>query len=85
MKTRSQILILASVLFIVGAGLTLYKYLALGFTLTPGDTETVWQVQGRIQFDAVGGPVKTILSGRRWAMRIRLSLASRRCSSTKLN
>ncbi len=43
-------------LFFVGAGLTLYKHFALDFPLTPGSTKTVWEVQGRIQFDAENAP-----------------------------
>lgn len=61
MKPRSQVLILVSVLLAFGAGLTTYKCLSLGFTLVPDKTATVWQVQGRIQFDAAGGPAKVSL------------------------
>ena len=62
MKARTQLYILVSILLFIGIGLTLYKYFALGFTLTPGETETVWQVQGRIQFEADGGPIKVIMT-----------------------
>jgi hypothetical protein len=58
MKTRLQLYTLIAILLFVGISLTLYKHLVLGFTLTPGGTETVWQVQGRIQFDAQNQPVK---------------------------
>ncbi len=60
MKARSQIFILVSLLLIIGIGLTIYKCYALGFMFTPG-TETVWQVQARMQFDAEGGPAKVSL------------------------
>ncbi len=43
-------------LFLVGAGLTLYKHFALDFPFTPGNTKTVWEIEGRIQFDAENAP-----------------------------
>jgi hypothetical protein len=61
MKPRSQIYLLVSLLLFVGLGLTIYKCHVLGFMFTPG-TETVWQVQSRIQFDAEGGPAKASLT-----------------------
>ena len=62
MKSRAQLYILVSLLICAGLLLAGYKYFALGFTLTPGGTETVWQVEGRIEYEATGGPVKIILS-----------------------
>ncbi|MCP4406482.1 MAG: UUP1 family membrane protein [Gammaproteobacteria bacterium] len=62
MKTRSQFYVLVGILLFIGISLTLYKKLALDFTLTPGGTETVWQIQARIQFDAEGGPAKISLT-----------------------
>lgn len=62
MKTRVQLYVLVATLLFMGISLTLYKHFALGFTLTPGGTETLWQIQGRIQFDAEGGPVKVSMT-----------------------
>jgi len=62
MKTRLQIYIMVSILLLLGISLTLYKHYALGFNFTPGGTETVWQIQGRIQFDAEDGPAKVSLT-----------------------
>ncbi len=62
MKARSQLYILVSILLFVGIGLTFYKYFALGFTLTPDKTVTLWQVQARIAFDAEDGPVKVSMA-----------------------
>ena len=62
MKTRLQLYTLVTILLFIGVSLTLYKHFALGFTLTPGGTETVWQIQGRIQFDAEGRQVKASLT-----------------------
>jgi hypothetical protein len=62
MNRRSQFYTLVVILLAIGIGLTLYKYFVLGFTLTPGGTETVWQVQGHIEFDAEGGPAKVSMT-----------------------
>lgn len=61
MKARQQVWTLVAILLIFGAGLTFYKCYALGFTFVPDKTATVWQMQGRIQFDADGGPAKVSL------------------------
>lgn len=61
MKPRSQFLLLVSTLFLFGSCLTFYKYHVLGFTLVPDKMATVWQVQGKIQFEATGGPIKVSL------------------------
>jgi hypothetical protein len=60
MNARTQLSVLIAVLIFVGISLAVYKYHVLGFTLTPGGTETVWQIEGRIQFQAKGGPAKVI-------------------------
>ncbi len=62
MSARCQLCILISFLLITGIGLTLYKCAVLGFMFSPEGTETVWQVQGRIQFEAAGGPAKISLT-----------------------
>lgn len=62
MKTRLQLYTLVAILIFIGSSLAIYKYLVLGFPLTPGGTETVWQIQGRIQFDAQNQPVKVSMT-----------------------
>jgi len=62
MKTRSQLYTLVAILLFIGIGLALYKYFVLGFTLTPGGTETVWQIQARIHYDAENRPVKVSMA-----------------------
>jgi hypothetical protein len=61
MKARYQLWTLVSILLFIGLGLTVYKCHVLGFMFTPG-TETVWQIQARMQFDADGGPAKVVLT-----------------------
>jgi hypothetical protein len=52
---------LASVLTVLGLGLFLYKALALGFPVLPGETSDLWDVEARIKFSARGRPVKVSL------------------------
>jgi hypothetical protein len=54
--------ILASLLAAAGFALFLYKWLALGFPLTPGTQTHLWNIESRIVFDADGGPVKATLT-----------------------
>lgn len=61
MKATKQIALLASALVLVGVGMILYKHFALGFPLFAGEVRTVWKVEARIDFDALGGPVTTRL------------------------
>jgi hypothetical protein len=61
MKSRVQVYLMVIILLFIGLSLTFYKCAVLGFMFTPG-TETVWQVQARMQFDAEGGPAKVIMT-----------------------
>jgi hypothetical protein len=57
MSSRFHIYLLSAILFVVGAGLTLYKHIALDFPIVPGSAVTVWKIQGRIQLEAEGSAV----------------------------
>ncbi len=52
---------LASVLTVLGIGLFLYKTLALGFPVLPGETSDLWDVEAQVKFSARGRPVKVAL------------------------
>lgn len=58
MRRHYQLYILVSLLILVGMSAAIYKHFVLGFTFTPGGTESVWQLQAKIKFEAEGGPVK---------------------------
>ncbi|QIL89710.1 inactive transglutaminase family protein [Microbulbifer harenosus] len=62
MSPRAQVYILAALLTVLGAGLTIYKHFALGFPLLPGEYRTVWTIEAKVGFDADGGPVKAALT-----------------------
>lgn len=53
-----QVYIVAGLLATIGLGLFLYKYLVLGFPLTPTTRSEVWNVEARLAFDGTGSPVK---------------------------
>ena len=62
MSPRAQVYILAALLALMGAGLTIYKNRELGFPLLPGEYRTVWTIEAKVRFTADGGPVKAALT-----------------------
>lgn len=58
---RRHLYTLALVLTLIGGGLFLYKWLVLEFPVSPGDRNTIWHIEARLQFVAAGGPVKLTL------------------------
>ena len=57
MNAHRQIFVLVALLLCLGGGMIAYKHLVLGFPLFPNATQTVWIVETRLDFDALGGPV----------------------------
>nr|WP_010131219.1 inactive transglutaminase family protein [Microbulbifer agarilyticus] len=62
MSPRAQVYILAALLALMGAGLTIYKNVELGFPLLPGEYRTVWTIEAKVRFTADGGPAKAALT-----------------------
>ncbi|MEA3547715.1 MAG: UUP1 family membrane protein, partial [Thermodesulfobacteriota bacterium] len=62
MKNKIQIRVVIVLLLLLGIGSTIYKINVLGFSFSPGKTETAWTVESVITFDAQGGPVKVSLN-----------------------
>ncbi|KJG03593.1 inactive transglutaminase family protein [Photobacterium angustum] len=58
MTSRVPFYILISLLIIAGLGLSMYRHDVYGVPWTPGDERAVWEVEARVQFDAVGDPVQ---------------------------
>lgn len=52
---------LAAILTVIGLALFLFKWLMLGYPLTPGTHADVWDVEVRLRFTANGVPVKLSL------------------------
>ena len=62
MKTKIHFTILIVILLMLGFGLTAYKVVGLGFSLSPEEKVKVWTVESVISFDAEGGPVEVSLN-----------------------
>lgn len=62
LSSARQVQILVGLLFVVGLGAAAYKHFALGFPLLASEKETVWQLEGRIAFEANDGPVDVRLN-----------------------
>ena len=62
MQERLQLFLWVAVLLVLGLGTTAYKHWHLGFPLVPGETQTVWTVEARIEFRGTGKPVKASLN-----------------------
>lgn len=62
MKNRLTVYWLAGVLFVVGIGLTLLRHTYMEIPLFPRRHVEVWTVEARVDFRAVGNPVRARLS-----------------------
>lgn len=62
MNAHRQIIIIISLLVIIGVSMIAYKHLVLGFPLFSSDTDTVWNIESRLDFEALGGPVRARLN-----------------------
>ncbi|MEP4149071.1 MAG: UUP1 family membrane protein [Halioglobus sp.] len=58
MNAHRQIVVIVALLVITGLSMIAYKHLVLGFPLFASETDTVWNIESRLDFAAVGGPVK---------------------------
>lgn len=62
MTSRIPFYILISLLIISGIGLSMYRHDVYGVPWTPGKERAVWEVEARVQFDAIGDPVQVKMS-----------------------
>jgi hypothetical protein len=62
MRNRIELTLLITILLVLGIGTTIYKINVLGFSFSPDKKETVWTVEGRVNFNADGGPVTISLN-----------------------
>ncbi|MEH6822444.1 MAG: UUP1 family membrane protein [Motiliproteus sp.] len=51
MSSRFQVYLFALIFIVFGASLTVYKSQVLGFPLTPGEDDTVWDIEARVSLD----------------------------------
>lgn len=62
MSPRAQVYILGLFLIIVGLGLVGYKHLQLGLPIVPGEYQTVWTIEAKVEFIGTGRPVNISLA-----------------------
>ncbi len=62
MSSRQQVYLVALLLIAIGIGFTVYKMVALGFPLLPGESKEVWTLESKITFEPSDGPVEVSLA-----------------------
>jgi len=55
MTRRLHFFLLVGFLFTAGLGITLYQILVWGMPVSPDQTEKLWTVEARVQFEATPG------------------------------
>ena len=62
MRVKIQLYVWMILLVTLGLGSAAYKHWELGFPLIPGKLQTVWTVEAKIRFQALGKAVKVSLN-----------------------
>lgn len=62
MSSRAQVYLLGCVLIILGIGLVTYKSTLLGMPIIPGEYQTVWTIEAKVEFQASNDPLKVSLA-----------------------
>ncbi len=62
MSPKAQVYFLGLTLIIIGLGLVAYKYFQLGLPVLPGEHQTVWTIEAKVSYTALGKPVNASLA-----------------------
>ncbi|GAB3526437.1 inactive transglutaminase family protein [Photobacterium alginatilyticum] len=62
MTSRIPFYFLITLLVIAGAALSMYRHDVYGVPWTPGEERALWELEARIEFDAIGDPVKVSMA-----------------------
>lgn len=62
MSPRAKVYVLGLFLIIVGLGLVAYKNIQMGLPILPGEYQTVWTIEAKVEFKASGNPVTVSLA-----------------------
>ncbi|MBL4826222.1 MAG: inactive transglutaminase family protein [Spongiibacteraceae bacterium] len=62
MSTRAHVYVLACLLIVTSAVLVTYKSVLLGIPILPGEYQTVWTIEAKVEFQAEDRPVKVSLA-----------------------
>lgn len=62
MTSRIPFYFLITLLVIAGGALSMYRHDVYGVPWTPGESRDLWELEARIEFDAIGDPVKVSMA-----------------------
>lgn len=62
MSNKLQMRLVVLILITIGLGMAVYRHMALGFPILPGEHTHVWEVEAQIEFKAEDGPVTVSLA-----------------------
>lgn len=62
MTSRIPFYFLITLLVIAGAALSMYRHDVYGVPWTPGEERALWELEARIEFNAIGDPVKVSMA-----------------------
>ncbi|MCW8327501.1 inactive transglutaminase family protein [Photobacterium sp. SDRW27] len=62
MTSRIPFYFLITLLVIAGTALSMYRHDVYGVPWTPGEERALWELEARIEFDAIGDPVKVSMA-----------------------
>ncbi|MEL6113722.1 inactive transglutaminase family protein [Photobacterium sp. SP02] len=62
MTSRIPFYFLITLLVIAGTALSLYRHDIYGVPWTPGEERALWELEARVEFDAIGKPVKVSMA-----------------------
>ncbi|MGF1690528.1 inactive transglutaminase family protein [Photobacterium kagoshimensis] len=62
MTSRIPFYFLVTLLIIAGVGLSQYRHEVYGVPWTPGEKRALWELEARVEFDAIGDPVKVSMA-----------------------
>lgn len=62
MTSRVPLYLSIIALILLGLYLTIFRHITYGVPWTPGETQQLWQVEARVEFNALGNPVKVSLA-----------------------
>jgi hypothetical protein len=62
MSPRAQVYVLGLLLIVIGLGLVGYKHIQMGLPVVPGEYQTVWTIEAKVEFSASGSPVTVSLA-----------------------
>jgi hypothetical protein len=62
MKQPAPYYLVILILILIGSGLILHRHWVYEIPLTPGESQTIWSVEAKVQFQANGDPVRASLA-----------------------